>query len=85
MRRPAKLSLITGASYFSFSIAVWYLVRLLGLSGSDLWILRGGLWFLGGTAAGLILWYLIRSRKGKPEDETPDELAGKERSCEKLS
>jgi type VI secretion system protein ImpL len=74
MRRPAKLSLFTGASYFSFSIAVWYLLRLLGLSGSDLWILRGGLWFLGGAAAGLILWYLLKARKGKGEKDAPDEI-----------
>ena len=74
MRRPAKLSLIMGTSFLSFSVAIWYLARILGLSGFDLWLLRGGLWFLGGAAAGLILWYLVKIKKGKTDEDAPDEI-----------
>ncbi len=74
MRRPARLSLVTGTSFLGFSVATWYLSRALRLSGFDLWLLRGGLWFLGAAAAGLILWYLLKFKKGKTAAEAPDEI-----------
>ncbi len=74
MRRPAKLSLMTGASLFGFSMGTWYLGRILRLSGFDLWFLRGSLWFLGAAAAGLILWFLLKSKKGKTDEEIPDDI-----------
>ncbi len=70
MRRPAKLSLITGASLLGFSVGTWYLGSILRLSGVDLWLVRGGLWLLGAAAAGLILWFLMKRSKGR-EDRTP--------------
>lgn len=74
MRRPAKLSLIMSTSFFGFAVVSWYLGSILRLSGFDLWLFRGGLWFLGAAAAGLILWYLLKFRKGKTEDESPDDI-----------
>jgi len=65
---------MTGTSFLGFSVATWYLGKALRLSGSDLWLLRGGLWFLGAAAAGLILWYLLKFKKGKTAAEVPDEI-----------
>jgi type VI secretion system protein ImpL len=75
MRRPAKLSLMMGAPFLGFSVGTWYLGRILRLTGFDLWFVRGGLWFLGTAAAGLILWFLIKSKKGKPDEEIADDIA----------
>lgn len=74
MRRPARLSLATGAGLLGFSTVTWYLGSALRLRGFDLWILRGGLWMLGIAAAVLILLYLLKFKKGKGQPETPDDI-----------
>ncbi len=74
MRRPARLSLTTAAAMLGFSTGTWFLGSALRLRGFDLWMLRGGLWFLGIVAAGLILWYLLKFKKGKGAEAPPDEI-----------
>jgi type VI secretion system protein ImpL len=51
-----------------YLILSWFLGTWLNLKGSDLWILRGGLAFLGLVAAGSFLWFYHRSRKDSGAD-----------------
>ncbi len=44
-----------------YLILVWFLATLLGLKGSDIWILRGALALIGLATAGLYLWYRAKS------------------------
>ena len=74
MRRPARLSVTAVAALFGFSIGIFYLGRLLGLSGFDLWLFRIGLWLLGAAAAGLVLWYFLKFKKREPGADAPDEM-----------
>ena len=57
--------LATGAALLVYLILSWFLGTWLHLRGSDLWILRGGLAFLGLIAAGSFLWFYHRAKKAE--------------------
>jgi type VI secretion system protein ImpL len=72
MIRKAKGRLIAAAvAFFFFFLPLW-LGGVLGLSGRDVWILRIGLWFLGGLAAGMVYYYLRASRSAEPAAQDDD-------------
>jgi hypothetical protein len=48
--------LATGVILLAYLVLVWFLGGWLRLHGSDIWILRGGLAFVGLIAAGSFLW-----------------------------
>jgi type VI secretion system protein ImpL len=67
IRRTPRIMLTGTAAFGGFAIVAWFLGSLLRLRGADLWILRGGLWLLGGIAVVLIVWFLLkRRRRGRP-------------------
>ena len=61
--------LATGAMLLAYLVLVWFLGGWLRLHGSDIWILRGGLAFVGLVAAGSFLWFY---RKSTTEDTAPE-------------
>ena len=67
IRRPRVMSLtaVLAAVYIIF---VWWVGSALGLTGANLWILRGGLWLLGLAAAVLVVWFFGRA----PEKQITD-------------
>src|SRR5271169_837784 len=48
---------ITGGILLAYLVLVWFIGTWMNLQGSHLWILRGGLAFLGLVAAGIFLWF----------------------------
>lgn len=67
IRRPRVMSL-TAVLAAVYVIFVWWVGGALGLTGANLWILRGGLWLLGLAAAGLVVWFFGRA----PEKQVTD-------------
>src|SRR5580698_11600576 len=65
--------LATGAILLVYLVLVWFLGGWLHLRGSDIWILRGGLAFIGFIAAGSFLWFY---RKSKAEEAGPETESG---------
>ena len=65
--------LATGAILLAYLVLVWFLGGWLRLHGSDIWILRGGLAFVGLVAAGSFLWFY---RKSTTEDAAPESDTG---------
>ena len=61
--------LATGAILLAYLVLVWFLGGWLHLHGSDIWILRGGLAFVGLIAAGSFLWFY---RKSKADEAGPE-------------
>ena len=55
---------VTGGILIVYLVLVWFVGSWLQLHGSDLWILRGGLWLIGLIGAGTFLWFY---RKKKAE------------------
>ena len=55
--------LITGAVLVVYLVLVWFLGPWLNLRGSDLWIFRGVLAFVGLVGAGVSLWFYHRNKK----------------------
>ncbi|HEX3276538.1 MAG TPA: type VI secretion protein IcmF/TssM N-terminal domain-containing protein, partial [Gemmatimonadales bacterium] len=64
MTRTLKIWLSAQATLAVFAVAVWFLGSALGLTGRDLWILRGGLWLLGAIATVAVAWFLTRRAPG---------------------
>jgi type VI secretion system protein ImpL len=60
MREDNKLYLIAGAALALWLTVSWYIGSLLQLRGADLWILRGGLAFLG--IGGTVGYFWLRSK-----------------------
>lgn len=52
----AKSQLMTWVILVEYLVLAWFISGWLNLNGFDLWILRGGLAFLGLTGAGIVLW-----------------------------
>src|SRR5215472_14632267 len=50
----------TAAVLIAYFVLVWWIGTWLHLKGSDVWMLRGGLAFLGLLAAGIFLWFRHR-------------------------
>src|ERR1022692_3114874 len=48
---------ITAGILLAYLVLVWFVGTWLNLQGSHLWILRGGLAFLGLVGAGTFLWF----------------------------
>jgi type VI secretion system protein ImpL len=63
MRRSPKVWLFTALIAVSFNFIGIVVPRLIGLEGTQLWVLRGGLWFLGLIAT--ILMFIWTSSKWK--------------------
>src|SRR5580658_4408026 len=61
--------LVTAAIFLAYLVLVWFLGGWLHLHGSDIWVLRGGLAFVGLIAAGSFLWFYRKSK----QDEVPAE------------
>ena len=57
---PMNAYVIVSGALALYLILVWFLATLLGLKGSDIWILRGALALIGLAAAGL---YMLVSRE----------------------
>jgi type VI secretion system protein ImpL len=49
--------LVTGGILLAYLVLAWFIGTWIPLQGSHLWILRGGLAFLGLAAAGTVLWF----------------------------
>lgn len=62
MTRRLKVGAGAAIVLIVYGVAIWFLVSWWGLSGSDRWILRGGLWLLGAVAILAVAWWLWRPR-----------------------
>src|SRR5580704_7050974 len=62
--------LATGVILLAYLVLVWFLGGWLRLHGSDIWILRGGLAFVGLIAAGSFLWFYRKSKADEAGTET---------------
>src|SRR5919108_1981119 len=81
MTQRAKILIVAG-TLLGFSVSVWFLVSLLGVSAADAWKLRLGLWILGALGAGSVLWFLRKpgTPAGGSEGEEIDPLLASARS-----
>jgi type VI secretion system protein ImpL len=71
---------VTGGLLLAYLVLVWFLPTWMHLHGSDVWILRAGLWFLGIVAAASVIWFTLRSRRNRSGQ--PDDVAGQSLSKE---
>src|ERR1700735_812902 len=62
--------LATGVILLAYLVLVWFLGGWLRLHGSDIWILRGGLAFVGLIAAASFLWFYRKSKADEAGTET---------------
>ncbi len=62
--------LATGVILLAYLVLVWFLGGWLHLHGSDIWILRGGLAFVGLIAAGSFLWFYRKNKADEAGTET---------------
>jgi type VI secretion system protein ImpL len=62
--------LATGVILLAYLVLVWFLGGWLRLHGSDIWILRGGLAFVGLIAAGSFLWFYRKSKADEAGTDT---------------
>lgn len=53
---------VTGGILIVYLVLVWFIGSWMHLHGSDLWILRGGLWLIGLLGAGTFLWYYRKKK-----------------------
>jgi type VI secretion system protein ImpL len=60
--------LVTALVLLVYLVLVWFLGRWLPLHGSDVWILRGVLAFLGLVGAGVAFWYQYQVKKAKEKE-----------------
>ncbi|MGD0758078.1 MAG: hypothetical protein ABR921_04165, partial [Candidatus Sulfotelmatobacter sp.] len=60
--------LVTALVLLVYLVLVWFLGRWLPLHGSDVWILRGVLAFLGLVGAGVAFWYQYQIKKAKEKE-----------------
>ena len=75
MTRKLKIWLLALIAFTLFSTGVGYLGTALGLTGRDLWILRGGLWLLGVVVTLAVCWFLLHRA---PAPAKPEAQAGAE-------
>jgi type VI secretion system protein ImpL len=73
--------LATGVILLAYLVLVWFLGGWLHLHGSDIWILRGGLAFVGLIAAGSFLWFY---RKNKAEEAGTETESGQTAAADDL-
>lgn len=88
MMRNPKIWILGSLGLLGYMALTWKLGSLLNLRGTDLFVLRFGLWLLGLIAATLIIWYLVKTakrRKGAAVQHPPGDdidrafIAAKER------
>ena len=60
---------VTGGILLVYLVVVWFLASWLHLRGADVWILRGGLWFIGLLAAGSFLWFHRKNKAAQAGQE----------------
>jgi type VI secretion system protein ImpL len=60
--------LVTALVLLVYLVLVWFLGQWLPLHGSDVWILRGVLAFLGFVGAGVAFWYQYQVKKAKEKE-----------------
>jgi type VI secretion system protein ImpL len=72
MTRKLKIWLLGTLLFLLVALGIWFLGPALHLRGQDLWVLRGGLWFLDLIVVGLLVWFLL-SRSAKPSKRAPEE------------
>jgi type VI secretion system protein ImpL len=65
--------LVTALVLLIYLVLVWFLGRWLPLHGSDVWILRGVLAFLGLVGAGVAFWYQYQVKKAKEKEAAGDD------------
>ncbi len=70
MTPRAKIWTLAGVGLLVWLIFTWVLGWLLEVTGSDLWVLRGGLAFVGVATAGVLVWYYLKALK-KSEGDLP--------------
>src|SRR4051812_49794134 len=70
MTRRTKIWIIAGAVLLVYIVAALVVGRVLGLTGRDAWVLRGGLTVLGVISAALILWFFRDRTPAGPQ--TPE-------------
>jgi type VI secretion system protein ImpL len=65
---------VTGGILLLYLVLVWFIGTWLGLHGSDIWILRGGLWLIGLVGAVSFLWFYRKNKaaQGPAEGGAPD-------------
>jgi type VI secretion system protein ImpL len=67
-----NIYLVTALVLLVYLVVVWFLGTLLHLQGSNLWILRIGLWVIGIAAAGVFLWFKRKEQRQKAGEGTGD-------------
>ena len=60
---------VTGGILVLYLILVWFLGTWLPLKGSDVWVLRGSLAFLGVLGAAVFLWFHHKRKGAQAETE----------------
>jgi type VI secretion system protein ImpL len=71
MTRRTKIWLFGALGFLVWLVFSWLLGRLLGLSGSDYWILGVGLTLLGGAADAVLVWYFLRELRDQEGPRQP--------------
>ena len=68
---------VTGGILLVYLVLVWFIGTWFHLHGSDVWILRCGLWLIGLVGAGSFLWFYRKSKAAQAPDEAgPPEQSG---------
>jgi len=62
--------LITAIILLLYLVLIWFLGTWMHPPGVSIWILRGGLWFIGLIAAGSFLWFYRKSKAEQSGSET---------------
>jgi type VI secretion system protein ImpL len=61
--------LIVAAVLLIYLVLVWFLGSIVNPPGAGIWILRGGLWFIGLVGTAFSFWWVYRRRKEKEAEE----------------
>lgn len=73
MTRKLKAALGGAAALAAAGTGAWRTGSLLSLQGRDLWILRGGLFFLACVLTAAVVWLYLRRRAAPPPGPAPDD------------
>ncbi len=68
-----KTLVIVGSALLAYLLLSFALGKLLGLTGTKLWILRIALWLIGVLAAAVVVWYFSRKEKEEQAAASPEE------------
>lgn len=73
MTRRRRVWLFAALGFVVAAVLVWFVGPLLGLKGTNLWVLRVGLWVLALVAAGLVAWFLAPPPRREAESDRDGE------------